>query len=178
MPLPAICQEIYNLIKLKISKIIQSCPSFGFWLGNLGKKASANIAVPLARDNLPGLVNKLTSNAISKSEIKVSVKGGVRARKGYTLFISNEDINDTIKIIKSLEVFAVLIGGVTETVKHETKKQKGGFIGALLAPLAASSLLQTVISSVVKCINGRGVRRSGRMKIFSSSPSFKWYEDY
>ena len=41
------------------------------------------------------------------------------------------------------------------------KKQEGGFIAALLATLAAS-LLQPVISSVVKGISGRGVRRRGR----------------
>ena len=37
----------------QISKIIQSCVSFGSWLGNLGKEALTNIAIPLARDNLP-----------------------------------------------------------------------------------------------------------------------------
>ena len=36
--------------------------SFGSWLGNLGKKALANIAISLVRDNLPGLVSNLTSN--------------------------------------------------------------------------------------------------------------------
>ena len=41
------------------------------------------------------------------------------------------------------------------------KKQEGGFLGALLAPLAAS-IMQPVISSVVKGIIGRGVRRAGR----------------
>ena len=30
-------------------------------------------------------------------------KGAVRAANGFTLFISNEDINDIVKIIKSLE---------------------------------------------------------------------------
>ena len=70
-------------------------------------------------------------------------------------------MNDIIKIIKSSEDSSVLIDGVTETVKDEIKKQAGGFLGALLAPLAAS-LLQLVISSVVKGINGRGVRRAER----------------
>ena len=59
-------------------------------------------------------------------------------------------------------------------------KQAGGFIGALLAPLAAS-IVQPVISSVVKDISGRGVRRAGRgymHKNFSSAPSFKKYRDY
>ena len=48
----------------------------------------------------------------------------MRAGKGFTLFISNEDMNDIIKIIKSLEDSNVLIDGITETVKHETKKTR------------------------------------------------------
>ena len=40
------------------------------------------------------------------------------------LFISNEDMNDIIKIIKSSQDSGVLIAGVTETVKHETKNKK------------------------------------------------------
>ena len=62
---------------------------------------------------------------------------------------------------KSLQDSGVLIDGVTETVKHETKKTEGGFLEALLAPLAAS-LVQPVISSVVKSISGRGVKRAER----------------
>ena len=64
----------------------------------------------------------------------------------------DEDMNDVIKIIKSLEESSVLIYGVTETVKDEITKQEGEFLGALLAPLAAS-LIQLVISSVVKGIS-------------------------
>ena len=70
-------------------------------------------------------------------------------------------MNDIIKIIKSLEDLGALIDGVTETVKYEIKKQEGGFLGTLLAPLAAS-LVQPVVSSVVKGTSGRGVRRAGR----------------
>ena len=81
----------------------------------------------LARDSLPGLVSNLTSNAINKFDRKISEEGAVRAGKGFNLFISNEDMNDIIKIIKSLEDSGVLIDGVTETVKCEMKKQKGGF---------------------------------------------------
>ena len=54
--------------------IFQSCPlflAFGSWLGNLGKKALTNIVIPLARDNLPGLVSNLTSNAINKFKRKI-----------------------------------------------------------------------------------------------------------
>ena len=89
-----------KLSKAQISKIIQSSRSFGSWLGNLEKKALTNITIPLARDNLPGLVSNLALNAINKFERKISGKGVMRAGKGFTSFISNEDVNDIIKIIK------------------------------------------------------------------------------
>ena len=41
------------------------------------------------------------------------------------------------------------------------KKKEGRFLGALLAPFTVL-LVQPVISSVVKGISGRGVRRAGR----------------
>ena len=107
-----------KLSKTQISKIIQSCGSFGSWLGNLGKKVPTNIAIPLARDNLPGLVSNLNVNALNKFERKVSGKGAVRAGKGFVLFILNEDMIDIIEIIKWLDSRA-LIDGVTETLKHE-----------------------------------------------------------
>ena len=150
-----------KLSKAQISKIIQSGESFGSWLANLGKKALINAAIPLAKDILLGLVSNLASNARNKIERKLSGKVTVRAGKGFSLFISNEDMNGIIKIIKPLEYSNLLIDGITETAKHEINKQEVGFNPALLAPLAAS-LVQPVISSVVKGISGRGVRRAGR----------------
>ena len=70
-----------NLSKVQICTIIQSGGSFSSWLGNLGKKAVTNIAIPLARDNLPELVTILTSNAITKFERKISEKGALRGSK-------------------------------------------------------------------------------------------------
>ena len=57
---------------ISVNQIQQSGGSFGSWLGNLGKKALTKIAISLARDNLPGLVSSLTSNAINKFERKLS----------------------------------------------------------------------------------------------------------
>ena len=85
----------------------------------------------------------------------------MRAAKRFTLFISNEDMNDIIKIIKLLEDSGVLIDGNTERVKHEMRKQECRFLPALLASLV-NSIVQPVIFSVVKDISGRGVRRAGR----------------
>ena len=136
--------------------------SFASWLVNLGKKAIKNIPIPIARDNLPGLVSNFTSNAKKKIIIIISGKGAVRVGKGFTLFISNEDMNDIIKIIKSLEDSDVLVEGVTETVKNEkNKNKKAGFL-ELLFSLLAASLVQQVISLEVKGISGRGVKRAER----------------
>ena len=92
-----------KLSKAQISKIIQSGVSFSSWLTTLGKKALRNIAIRLAGDNLSGLERNLTSDWINNVERKMSRKGAVRAANGFTLFISNGDINDIVKIIKSLE---------------------------------------------------------------------------
>ena len=51
----------------------------------------------------------------------------VRAGKGFSLFISNEDMNDTIKIIKQLGDLSVLIDGVTETAKDEKERKETDF---------------------------------------------------
>ena len=61
----------------------------------------------------------------------------------------------------SLEDPTLLIDGITERVKHEIKIEKGGSLPALLPPSAAL-IVQSVISSVVTGISGRGARRAGR----------------
>ena len=45
-----------------------------------------------------------------------------------TLIISNEEINDIMKIVKSLEEYGLLIKGVIKTIKNEQKQQKRGFL--------------------------------------------------
>ena len=57
-----------------------------------------------------------------------------------TLIISNEQINDIIKIVKLLGKSGLLIKGVRETIKNEAKEQKGEFLGMLLSILGASLL--------------------------------------
>ena len=54
----------------------------------------------------------------------MSGKGAARAGKGFILFISNEDINYNIKIIKSLKGSNVSIDDITETEKYEIKKMR------------------------------------------------------
>ena len=57
-----------------------------------------------------------------------------------TLITSNEEMNDIMKIIKSLEESGSLIKDVREIIKNEAKEQKGGFLRMLLGTLGASLL--------------------------------------
>ena len=114
--------------KAQISKIIQSSGFLRNMLGNLGKKVITDLAVPLARDDLSELVSNLETNAINKLKRKINGKRAVRTGQGFTLFIMNEEINDIIKIIKSLEYSNILIDDITEIVKHETKRKKEDFL--------------------------------------------------
>ena len=49
-------------------------------------------------------------------------------------------MNDLMKIVQTLESSGVLLKGVTETIKNQTKEQKGGFLNMLLGTLGASLL--------------------------------------
>ena len=57
-----------------------------------------------------------------------------------TLIISNDDMQDLLKIVKSLEVSGILLDGITETVINEVKGQKGGLLSMFLGTLGASLL--------------------------------------
>ena len=49
-------------------------------------------------------------------------------------------MNDIIKIVQALEDSNILLKVVTNTIKNETKEQKGGFLSILLGTLDASLL--------------------------------------
>ena len=93
--------------KVQTSKIFQQVDLLV--LGQvIQKNAPTNIPVLIARDNLPGLVNNLASNAINKFERKISGKGAVSAGKRFTLFILNEDMNDIIIVKKMIRRFGCI----------------------------------------------------------------------
>ena len=54
------------------------------------------------------------------------IKKLLRSGGHTTLIISNDDMQDLLKIVKSLEDSGILLDGITETVKNEAKEQKGG----------------------------------------------------
>ena len=89
------------------------------------------------------------------------------------LIISNGEMNDILKIVKSLEDSGLLLKGVSETIQHEAKEQRGGFLSMLLGTLGVS-LLGDILS---KGLSGKGVIRAGegiiRAGYGSKRPSLK-----
>ena len=47
------------------------------------------------------------------------------ASHNTTLIISNDEMEDIIKIVKSLEDYGLLLKGVSKTVQNEAKEQNG-----------------------------------------------------
>ena len=64
-------------------------------------------------------------------------------------------MKDILKIVKSLEDSGILLKGVSETVKNESKEQKGGFLSMLLGTLGTSLLGDMLL--------GKGVIRTGEV---------------
>ena len=67
-----------------------------------------------------------------------------------TLVISNGDMQDLFKIIKSLEDSGILLKEVSETNKNEAKDQRGGFLSILLGTLGAILLGDTLFDKKIR----------------------------
>ena len=72
-------------------------------------------------------------------------------------------MDDLIIIIESLKESGLLTDDANETVKHEIKKQEGGFLIAMIAPIAtlliapmAYLLMQPVAYSLTNALTGKG----------------------
>ena len=140
-----------KLSKTQLSKMIQS----GGFLGNLfGKLVGPlmKVAMPLAKNVLAPLGLSAAMSAIDGSIKKKMLGSGTT-----TVIISSDEMDDILKIVKPLENSGVLLKGVSETIQHEAKEQRGGFLGMLLGTLG-TSLLGDVLS---KGLSGKGVIRAG-----------------
>ena len=77
-----------------------------------------------------------------------------------TLIISNKDMEDLIKIVKSLEDSGLLLKGVTESVQNEMKEQKDRFLSMLLGTLGAR-LLGNLLTGKRVNIKGKRIHTAG-----------------
>ena len=138
--------------------MIQSGGFLGKLLGPLlktGLPLLSNVIEPLAKSVLIPLGLTAAASAADGGIHKKALGSG-----NTTLIVSNSDMEDIIKIVKSLEDAGLLLKGVTETVQNEAKEQKRGFLSMLLSILGAS-LLGNLLAG--KGINkaGEGIVRAG-----------------
>ena len=127
-----------KLSKTQLSNLIQSEGFLSRLLGPLLKTALPlikNAIKPLAKSVLIPLGLTAAASAVDAGIHKKVLESG-----NTTLIISNGEIEEIIKIIKSLEDSGLLLEGVSETVQNEVKGQKGGFLSMLLGTLGASLL--------------------------------------
>ena len=139
--------------KAQLSKMIQSGGFLGRLLGPLlktGLPLIKNLIKPLAKSVLIPLGLTAAASAADAGIHKKILGSGNMT----TLIISNDEIHDIIKIVKSLEDSGLLLKGVTETVQNEVKEQKGRFLSMLLGTLGASLL--------GNLLTGWGVSRAGK----------------
>ena len=147
-----------KLSKTQLSKMIQSEGFLGRLLGPLlktGLPLMKSVIKSLAKNVLIPLGLIAAASAADAGIHKKFLGSG--NNNNTTLIISNDEMDDILKIVKSFENSGVLLKGVSETIQHEAKEQRGGFLGMLLGTLGAS-LLGDVLS---KGLSGKGVIRAG-----------------
>ena len=133
--------------KTQLSKMLQS----GGFSGNLFSKLAGplmKVAMPLAKSVLAPLGLTAAVSAIDESIKKRMLGSGTT-----TLIISNDKMNDVIKIVKSLQDSGVILKGGSERIQSEAKEQRRGFLSMLLGTLCAS-LFGNLLTS------GKGVIRA------------------
>ena len=124
--------------KAQINKIIQSGGFLGKLLGPLLKTRLPLIKNVIKRLSKIVLIPLRLTAAASAADAGIHKK--ILGSGNTTLIISNEEMDDIIKIVQALEDSNILLKEVTETVKNETQEQKGGFLSMLLGTLVASLL--------------------------------------
>ena len=125
--------------KTQLSKMIQSVGFLWKLLGPLlkvGLPLIKNVITPWAKSVLIPL--GLTTAA---SAADAGIHKKILGSENTTLIISNNEIEDLMEIVRSLEDSGLLLKGVTQTVENEVKEEKGGFLSMLLGTLGALGTL-------------------------------------
>ena len=146
-----------KLSKTQLSKMIQSGGFLGRLLGPLLKTGLPLINSVIRRLAKSVLIPLGLAAAASAADAGIHKKILGYGHNNTTLIILNDEMDDILKIVKSLENSGVLLKGVRETIQNEAKEQRGGFLSMLLGTLEAS-LLGDILS---KGLSGEGVIRAG-----------------
>ena len=149
--------------------MIQSGGFLGKLLGPLlktGLPLMKSVIKPLAKSVLIPLGLTAAASA-ADAGIHKKILGSASDNNNTILIISNDKMDNILKIVKSPEYSGVLLKGVTATIQNEAKEQRGGFLGMLLGTLGAS-LLGDLLT---KNLSGKGVIRAGEGTIRSGEGS-------
>ena len=110
-------------------------------------------AVPLAKNVLAPLGITAAASAIDGA-----IQKKIHGSGATTLIISNEEMNDIMKIAQALEDSNILLKRATKTIKNETKEHKGGFLSMLLATLGVP-LLGNLLTGKGFVQAGEGIKK-------------------
>ena len=113
---------------------------------------------PLTKNILKPLANSALIPLGLTTAASVTNAGIQNKNHGFwmtALIISNKEMKDTMKMVKSLEEFGSLIKGFNEKIEIEAKEQKDGFLGILLRIVCS-----TISWNLLKCkgVTGAGER--------------------
>ena len=123
------CSTNINLSKDQLHKIGQSGRFLSRILGPLLKTGFAL---------MKNVLKSLAKSVLIPLELTAAITATSAAGFGITvLIILNEEMNDILELVKSLEASGLLIKGVSEPVENEAKQEKGGFLSMLLSTLRA-----------------------------------------
>ena len=124
-----------------------------------------NVTKPLAKSvSIPLGLTAAVSEADAGIHKKILGSGrrysSSSASYNATLILSNDEMKDINKIVKSLEDSGLLLKRVSKTVQNEPREQRARFLSVLLGKLGAT-LSGNILA--VKGINraGEGVIRAG-----------------
>ena len=118
-------------------------------------KAGATLRMSLRLFGGNDLPHELLLTTGQKTKLRNTFNNNMSTdlNQNYIKLISNEEMNDIMKIVQVLEDSNIFLKGVTKTIKNETREQKGEFVSMLLGNLGAS-LLGNLLS-------GKGIVRTG-----------------
>ena len=101
-----------------------------------GLQLMNNVITPLAkRVFIPSGLTAGASAADAGIHKKIIGSGKLpldSASHNATVIISNDEMKDIVKIVKSLEDSGLLLKGISETIHNDAKEQKRGFLSMLL----------------------------------------------
>ena len=163
-------RQVANLCKAFASHTSTDIKLSKAQLTKMQKGGFLRFLAPLLKSGLPllkpviiplGILGLTVAASVTDAAINKKILG---SGNHTTLIISN--MQDLLKIVKSLEDSGLLLDRITETVKNEVKEQKGGFLSMLLGTLGAHLLGNMLASKGVIRAGERGIRAGYGSKKF------------